>query len=79
MAHLAGSLVVSRLHYLKVDPGAPDIFPRRLGSRAAGVQIATLGSATTDPIIAPLLIELADRLLTHLGFPPERRADSGPF
>ena len=38
-------------------------------------EIAALGSATTDPITAPLLIELADRLLTHLGFPPERRAD----
>jgi hypothetical protein len=42
-------------------------------------EIAAVGSATTDPITAPLLIELADRLLTHLGFPPERRADSGPF
>jgi hypothetical protein len=42
-------------------------------------EIAALGCATTDPITAPLLIELADRVLTHLGFPLERRADSGPF
>ena len=41
-------------------------------------EIATLGSATTDPITAPLLVELADQLLTHLGFPPARCLNPGP-
>jgi hypothetical protein len=40
-------------------------------------EIAALGSATTDPITAPLLVELAGQLLSHLGFPPARCLDPG--
>jgi hypothetical protein len=38
--------------------------------------MAAVASATTDPVMGPLLLELADRLLTQLGLPtsPELQA-----